>query len=124
MPDDSRAARQVANLSHPGLLAIRRAWDSSAKKFRQSIAIDDIRAVRHFLQRTAVTPWRVVIVDSADDLNLNSANALLKSLEERRRAPSSCWSRLRPAGCCRRSARAAGRSVSKRSATLIFVTPS
>jgi len=37
--------------------------------------------LRHFLQRTAVTPWRVVIVDSADDLNPNSANALLKSLE-------------------------------------------
>lgn len=80
--DDSRAFRQVANLSHPGLLPIRRAWDAPGKKFRQSIAIDDIRALRHFLQRTAVTPWRVVIVDSADDLNPNSANALLKSLEE------------------------------------------
>jgi DNA polymerase-3 subunit delta' len=82
VPGDGRAARQVANLSHPGLLVIRRAWDASAKKFRQSIAIDDIRALRHFLQRTAVTPWRAVIVDSADDLNPNSANALLKSLEE------------------------------------------
>ncbi|WP_088343504.1 MULTISPECIES: DNA polymerase III subunit delta' [Rhodomicrobium] len=82
VPEDSRAWRQVANLSHPGLLPIRRAWDSAGKKFRQSIAIDDIRALRHFLQRTAVTPWRVVIVDAADDLNPNSANALLKSLEE------------------------------------------
>ncbi len=80
--DESRAWRQVANLSHPGLLILRRGWDSSGKKFRQSIAIDDIRALRHFLQRTAVTPWRVIIVDGADDLNLNSANALLKSLEE------------------------------------------
>lgn len=79
---DSRAARQVANLSHPGLLTIRRGWDASGKKSRQSIAIDDIRQLRHFLQRTAVTRWRVVIVDSADDLNPNSANALLKSLEE------------------------------------------
>ena len=78
----SRAARQVANLSHPGLLTIKRGWDASGKKSRQSIAIDDIRQLRHFLQRTAVTPWRVVIVDSADDLNPNSANALLKSLEE------------------------------------------
>lgn len=81
-PEDSRAWRQVANLSHPGLLSIRRAWDTAGKKHRQSIAIDDIRALRHFLQRTAVTPWRVIVVDSADDLNPNSANALLKSLEE------------------------------------------
>ncbi len=80
--EGSRAARQVANRSHPGLLTIKRGWDASGKKSRQSIAIDDIRQLRHFLQRTAVTPWRVVIVDSADDLNPNSANALLKSLEE------------------------------------------
>ena len=79
---ESKAHRQVANLSHPGLFVIRRAWDTSGKRLRQSIAVDDIRGLRHFLQRTAVTPWRVVIVDSADDLNLSSANALLKSLEE------------------------------------------
>ena len=79
---DERTARQVASLSHPGLFVVRRAWDQSGKKFRQSIAIDEVRALRHFLQRTAASPWRVVIVDTADDLNLNSANALLKSLEE------------------------------------------
>jgi DNA polymerase-3 subunit delta' len=80
--EDGKASRQVISQSHPGLLTIRRAWDPSGKKFRQSIAIDNVRALRHFLQRTAVTPWRAVIVDSADDLNPNSANALLKSLEE------------------------------------------
>ena len=82
LPEEDKVYRQVTSLSHPGLLIIRRSWDTSGKKFRQSIAIDDVRALRHFLQRTAVTPWRVVIVDSADDLNPNSANALLKSLEE------------------------------------------
>ena len=80
--DDDRVTRQVANLSHPGLFVVRRAWDQSGKKFRQSIAVDEVRALRHFLQRTAVTTWRVVVVDSADDLNANSANAILKSLEE------------------------------------------
>lgn len=82
LPEEHRAYRQVSNLAHPGLLVIRRAWDNSTKKFKQSIAIDDIRQLRHFLQRTSVTPWRAVVVDSADDLNQNSANALLKSLEE------------------------------------------
>jgi DNA polymerase-3 subunit delta' len=80
--DDERTARQIAHLSHPGLFVVRRAWDQSGKKFRQSIAVDEVRALRHFLQRTAVTPWRAVVIDSADDLNLNSANAILKSLEE------------------------------------------
>jgi DNA polymerase-3 subunit delta' len=79
---DERIVRQIASLSHPGLFVVRRAWDASGKKFRQAIAVDEIRALRHFLQRTSVTPWRVVVVDSADDLNTNSANALLKSLEE------------------------------------------
>jgi DNA polymerase-3 subunit delta' len=82
VPPDHQTYRQVIHLSHPGLLIIRRAWDRQNKRHKQNIAVDDIRALRHFLQRTAVTPWRVVIVDSADYLNLNSANALLKSLEE------------------------------------------
>lgn len=81
-PPDERTTRQVASQSHPGLYVVRRAWDQSGKKFRQTIAIDEVRALRHFLQRTSVTPWRVVVVDTADDLNLNSANAILKSLEE------------------------------------------
>lgn len=82
LPPDHQTYRQVSHLSHPGLLVVRRAWDRQNKRHKQNITVDDIRALRHFLQRTAVTPWRIVIVDSADDLNLNSANALLKSLEE------------------------------------------
>jgi DNA polymerase-3 subunit delta' len=39
--------------------------------------------LRGFLGHTAAEgTWRVVIVDTADDLNPNAANALLKSLEE------------------------------------------
>lgn len=79
---DERTARQIAGLSHPGLFVVRRGWDAAGKKTRQTVAIEDVRQLRHFLQHTAVTPWRVVIVDSADDLNPNSANAILKSLEE------------------------------------------
>jgi DNA polymerase III subunit delta' len=79
---DERTTRQIASLAHPGLFVVRRAWDAAGKKFRQTIAIDEVRALRHFLQRTAATPWRVVVVDTADDLNPNSANAILKSLEE------------------------------------------
>jgi DNA polymerase-3 subunit delta' len=53
-----------------------------------AIKIDAIREISNFL---ALTPseaaWRVVVIDSADDLNPNAANALLKILEE---PPSYC----------------------------------
>jgi len=81
--DDTRAARQVRALSHPGLLVIRRPWDDKAKRFAASIPVDEVRKLRAFLSRSAIADtWRVVIVDEAGELNVSAANALLKSLEE------------------------------------------
>jgi DNA polymerase-3 subunit delta' len=81
--EDSPATRQVRALSHPGLLVLRRTYDTKAKRFTASISIDEVRRLRNFLGlRGADGAWRVVIVDTADDLNPNAANALLKSLEE------------------------------------------
>ncbi|MBX9684486.1 MAG: DNA polymerase III subunit delta' [Hyphomicrobium sp.] len=80
---DSSAYRQVTALSHPGLLVIRRGYDTKAKRFAQSIAVDDVRRLKSFLAMSAEEGGRrVIIVDSADELNINAANALLKSLEE------------------------------------------
>ena len=79
----SIAARQVLALSHPGLLVLRRPWVTTTKRFATTIPIDEVRRLRGFLGHTAAEgTWRVVIVDTADDLNPNAANALLKSLEE------------------------------------------
>ncbi len=70
-------------LSHPGLLVIRRPYDVKAKRFATSIPVDEVRRLRSFLaHRAAGDGWRVVIVDEANELNVNAANALLKSLEE------------------------------------------
>ncbi len=77
------AARQVRALSHPGLLVIRRPYDEKAKRFATGIPVDEVRRLRSFLAHRAVADgWRVVIVDEANELNVNAANALLKSLEE------------------------------------------
>ena len=77
------AAHQVRALSHPGLLVVRRPYDDKAKRFATSIPIDEVRRLRSFLShRAADEAWRVVIVDEANELNVNAANALLKSLEE------------------------------------------
>jgi len=83
IPASAPASRQVAALSHPGLLVLRRAYDLRTKRIGTTIPVDEVRRLRSFLGHTSGDgAWRVVIVDSADELNLNAANALLKSLEE------------------------------------------
>jgi DNA polymerase-3 subunit delta' len=83
VPATARAARQIAALAHPGLLVLRRPYDLRAKRFAAAVPVDEVRRLRSFLGLTAEGGgWRVAIVDSADDLNINAANALLKSLEE------------------------------------------
>jgi DNA polymerase III subunit delta' len=79
----STTARQVTALSHPGLLVLRRPYDVRSKRLATAIPVDEVRRLKSFLGLTAgEDAWRVVIVDTADELNVNAANALLKSLEE------------------------------------------
>jgi DNA polymerase-3 subunit delta' len=82
LPADHRAARLVAAQGHPDLLVLeRRPGDSGA--LRTVIAVEDVRRLVPFLGSTAgEAGWRVVVVDSADELNAAGANALLKLLEE------------------------------------------
>lgn len=80
---ETPAARQIRARAHPGLLVLRRPYDTKSKRFAATIPIDEVRRLRGFLGLTAdAGSWRVVIVDTADELNVNAANALLKSLEE------------------------------------------
>ena len=73
----------MAALSHPNLLLLRRSWNEKSKRYSQFIGVDEVRRLRAFLGNTAGEGgWRVVIVDRADELNQNAANALLKALEE------------------------------------------
>ena len=80
---DQPIFRKVAGLAHPNLLLIRRSWIEKTKRYSQVISVDEVRRLRSFLGSTAGDgSWRVVIVDRADQLNQNAANALLKALEE------------------------------------------
>lgn len=75
--------RKVAALSHPNLLLLRRSWNERTKRYSQWIGVDEVRRLRAFLGHSAGEGgWRVIIVDRADELNQNAANALLKALEE------------------------------------------
>ena len=75
--------RQVEALSHPDLLVIRRPYDDKRGKLRGEITVEEARrAPGFFSKRASGAHRRVAIVDAADDLNPNAANALLKTLEE------------------------------------------
>lgn len=75
--------RRVASGGHPDLLVVERGLDPRRKKLRSEIVVEDTRAIAGFLRLTpAEGGWRIVVVDGADLMNRNSANALLKILEE------------------------------------------
>ncbi len=79
-PDDP-GVRKVRNGSHPDLLVIDP--DTAGGAPEGDLAVDQIRRIGPFLHLTpALAAWRVVIVDEADRMNRNAANALLKLLEE------------------------------------------
>ena len=69
--------------THPDLLVVERTVDERTKRLRNEVVIADVRRATDFFALTAFAGgWRVVIVDAADELNRNAANALLKLVEE------------------------------------------
>jgi DNA polymerase-3 subunit delta' len=77
------AFRKLAARAHPNLLILERPWDYENKRFRTQLLVDEIRRTVAFFGTTGGEDgWRVAIVDPADDMNDNAANALLKILEE------------------------------------------
>ncbi len=68
--------RRIVAFSHGDLWAVGGGEEDE-------IGIEPIRALTHFLHQTPLEGgWRVLIIDGADCLNRNAANALLKCLEE------------------------------------------
>ncbi len=98
-PDpETRAVRDAHDLSVPAdnpvwgrlsagafgdVAVLRREWNDKTKKVFSEIRVDDVRAALQLFQRAAgAGGYRICILDSADDLNRSSANALLKVIEE------------------------------------------
>lgn len=78
---DHPVSRQVSARSHPDLMVLER--EGPDGKARKVIPVDDARKLAEFFSKSpASAPHRVAIIDSADDLNVNAANAILKTLEE------------------------------------------
>jgi len=88
-PDGLEVARDapgralVDARSHPDLFHLRRTLNTDTGRIRGEIVVDDVRGLSDFMHMTpAMGDWRVAIVDSADEMNRNAANAVLKVLEE------------------------------------------
>lgn len=80
-PDHPVAHRILAG-AEPGLASITRSANDRGT-MRGEIVVDDIRKLGRFFGLSAADGGRrVVIVDSADEMNTSAANALLKMLEE------------------------------------------
>ncbi len=83
IPSDHPVFHRVASGGHADLMVVSHETGQGGAGARSVIGVDAVRAAGRFLSLTAgESGWRVVILDSADALNVNGANALLKVLEE------------------------------------------
>lgn len=80
---DTPLFRRVAHGSEPDLFVLEPTAHPRSGKLRHEITVDQVRAVTAALHETALGQGgRAVVVDTADVLNSEAANALLKLLEE------------------------------------------
>ncbi|SEM20256.1 DNA polymerase-3 subunit delta' [Roseovarius azorensis] len=80
---DHPVARRLLALSAPGLFLLRRGANDKGDRLAAEIRVQEVRRLGTFFALSAADGGRrVVIVDAADDLNTQAANALLKMLEE------------------------------------------
>jgi DNA polymerase-3 subunit delta' len=76
------AAHLVRAGSHPDFRTLQSPTEGKGSA-TGVIPVEQVRELPGFLRsHAALSPWRVVIVDAAEDLNRSSANGLLKLLEE------------------------------------------
>ena len=69
--------------THPDFYYLEREIDEKKNRLKKDISVEQARRLRAFLQnRPWLGGWRAAIIDEAELLNEEAANALLKTLEE------------------------------------------
>lgn len=75
--------QRTAASSHGDLLTIESSGDEGNRRKKREISVEESRRIGPFLTMTAAEGgWRVVVIDSADEMNRAAGNAILKLLEE------------------------------------------
>ena len=83
VPEEHGVFRRVAAGTHPDFFTAERRVNEKTEKLQGEIVVKTIQEASAFMRLTpAEGGWRVVVVDGAEDMNVNAANALLKLLEE------------------------------------------
>lgn len=84
MSTEDPVFRRMASGGHADFRVIERPWsDAKMTKRKTVIGVDEVRGIGAFMSMTpAEGGWRAVVIDAADEMNTNAANALLKLLEE------------------------------------------
>ncbi|MEO5578053.1 MAG: DNA polymerase III subunit delta' [Sphingomicrobium sp.] len=89
---DTPATHPTANLinagSHPDFRLLERIENKTGTALQRNISVEQARTLGDLFSVTpAMSDWRAVVIDAADDLEKEAANALLKMLEE---PPAKC----------------------------------
>ena len=80
---DHPVVRKIAAGAPGDVAVLRRGWNDKTGKFFSEIRVDEVRRMSGlFQQASRAGGYRICIIDTAEDLNSNSANALLKLIEE------------------------------------------
>lgn len=77
------ACRQIESKVHPDVYYLRRLTDEKTGKLKRNISIEQVIDLKAKLsQTTLLRGWKIAVIEEAEALNNNSANSLLKVLEE------------------------------------------
>lgn len=81
--DDHPMVKLVEAGSHPDMRWLQRLPKEKGEGLARDITVHQVRELGDFMGMTAaLSPWRVAVIDSMDELNREASNALLKMLEE------------------------------------------
>lgn len=83
IPPENPVARRLLQLAEPRHFLLRRGPNDKESALSQVISVDEVRKMKSFFALSAADGGRrTAIIDSLDEMNASSANALLKLLEE------------------------------------------
>ncbi len=87
-PETHPTAHLINAGSHPDYRLLERIENKTGTALQRNISVEQVRGLGDLFSVTpAMSDWRVVVIDAADDLEASAANALLKMLEE---PPAKC----------------------------------
>ena len=82
-PDDHPMVRLIEAGSHLDMRWLQRLPKEKGEGLARNISVDQVRSLAELFDLSpALSPWRVAVIDTVDELEASGANALLKMLEE------------------------------------------